>query len=264
MNSFDQFKQESINVNLTEWSTTERLARIQEVDDTVLQVSVKTNKRIEIINITPKGIEPPVRDARDGVVYFGCKKKDKNGSVAVDYKLRVSNSKYREKYRGPHFMIYFDLNYKNFFLHDLVIGFGTFLKISHTLSLENDQLLNLGDSFILVNIIPRYESDNYPKLRLKAVNGNNISEIFYFNAQEFYLSSIVIGRSTRCQVYIDDSMISKQHASIVFTADKKWVIIDGTANKNSLNGTWLYVSKDCKLEPGLEFKACESVFRVIK
>jgi len=234
------------------------------VDETSTQLLIKTNKRTEVINITPKGIDPPTREARDGVVYFGCKKKDKNGLVAVDYKLRVSNSKYREKYRGPHFMIYFDPSTLRFYLHDLVIGFGTFIRISHTLSLENDQLLNLGDSFILVNIIPRYDSDNYPKLRLKAVNSLNISEVFYFNAQEFYLCSIVIGRSTRCQVFIDDSMISKQHASIVFTADKKWVVIDGTANKNSLNGTWLYASKDCKLEPGLEFKACESVFKVIK
>lgn len=251
-------------MNLTEWSTTERLARIQEVDETFLQIVVKNSKKSEVVNITPKGIEPPVRDVRDGVVFFGCKRKDKNGVVVVDYKSRISNKKYSEKYRGPHFMIYFDLNYKQFFLHDLLIGFGTFVKINHTLSLENDQLLNIGDSFILVNIIPRYESDNFPKLKLKTVNAENSSEIFYFNAQEFYLSSIVIGRSSKCQVFLDDGMVSKQHASIIFTADKKWVIIDGTACKNSLNGTWLYINKDWKIEPGLEFKACESIFKVVK
>jgi hypothetical protein len=200
---------------------------------------------------------------RDGVVYFGVKRKNHLGEVVVDHKTEINKKKYSEELRGPHFMIYFDPGTKEYFLHDLMIGFGTFVKISHTMVLQNQHLLNFGDSFVLVNIVPRYENDNYPKLKLKVVNRSNESQIFYFNAQEFYLSSIIIGRSRGCHVFIDDAMISKQHASVIFTAGQKWVVIDGTPNKNSLNGTWVYPQSDWKLEEGTEFKACEAVFKVI-
>ena len=254
---------ESLNIDLSEWSTTERLARIQEAGGANLRLQIKSSKSPETLTITPKGLDPARRSVRDGVVYFGCKHKDSNGTVVVDYKTKINKKKFADDLRGPHFMIYYDLNSGHYYLHDLLIGFGTFVKINHTLVLANEQLLNIGEFFVLVNVIPRYEGDNYPKLRLKVVNKKNESEVFYFNAQEFYLSSIVIGRSRRCHVFIDDGLISKAHASVIFTADQKWVIIDGTTSRGSLNGTWVYAGKDWKLEVGNEFKACEAVFKVV-
>ena len=117
-------------------------------------------------------------------------------------------------------MIYFDLNYYAFFLHDLILGFGTFVKLTDTHILENDSLFSIGESFMLINIIPREQGDNFPRLKLKIFNQDNPGEIFFFHAQEFYLCNILIGRSKNCQVIVHDNMISKQHASIFFTSDR--------------------------------------------
>ena len=160
-------------------------------------------------------------------------------------------------------MIYFDLSEHSYYLHDLMIGFGTFVKINENLVLENDYLLAIGETFILVNILSKNLEDMHPRLRLKISTNNGNWENFYFQAQEYYLRNILIGRSKKCQVVINDWMISKHHASIFFTSDKTWVLIDGSVTKNSTNGTWLYVSQDIKLTAGMEFKACESIFKVI-
>jgi hypothetical protein len=258
-----QLYKESANIDLSEWSTTERIARIQEINSCTIILSVKHKQTEAELKITPQGIEPAVRDIRDGVVYFGCKRKDVNRHIVVDYKCRLNDKNIANKYRGPHFMIYYDLNFQGFFLHDLLIGFGTFVRITESLVLENESLINVGESFILVNILRRNNMDCYPKIRLKLFRCGFPSEVFYFSAQEFYLCSITIGRGKRCHICLNDNMISKQHASIFFTSDRSWSIIDGTVTKNSLNGTWLYVSKDVRLGPGVEFKSCESLFKVM-
>lgn len=184
--------------------------------------------------------------------------------IVVDYKLRLSSPSYSSKNRGPHFMIFFNVALNRYFIRDLMIGMGTFIRIKEQTVLENDYLLSFGETFVLVNVLPKTHYDCYPKLRLKVIGGNNFSEVFYFRAQEFYLSSIVIGRNRKCQVCVEDSTISKQHASIFFGINKKWVIIDGTATRNSLNGTWLFASKDLEINEETEIKACESIIKVMK
>ena len=161
-------------------------------------------------------------------------------------------------------MIYFDLDEKAYFLHDLALGFGCFLRITDTMVLEDDFLISIGESFMLINLIHKTQSDIYPRLRVKIFGGQCPEEIFYFHAQEYYLRNIVIGRSQNCQIVVHDTLISKKHAGIYFTSDRNWVIIDGCTAKNSTNGTWLYVKHDVKLVTGMEFKACESIFKVIK
>ena len=203
------------------------------------------------------------RQGKDGVVYFGTNSKDPEGKIVLDYKLRLGNPVLGKKTFGPHFMVFFDPNRKKYFVRDLMVGLGTFIRVKEALVLENDHLLSFGETYILVNIINWGHEGKYPKLRLKVIGGNNFSEVFYFTAKEFYMSTILIGRSRNCQVYIEDSTVSKQHASIFFSIYKQWVIIDGTANRNSLNGTWLFASKDIELTPNLEIKACESNLKVL-
>ena len=239
------------------------MARIQGIDCESIGLVIKNSEKFQEIRIFPQGIEPPVRNLRDGVVYFGCKRKDLQGNTVVDYVCNLSNKSLSDKYRGPHFMIYFDLSEKAYFLHDLALGFGSFLRITETLVLEDDFLLSIGESFMLVNLIHKTQCDMYPRLRVKLFGGQCPEEIFYFHPQEFYLCNIVVGRSQKCQVTVHDTLISKQHASIFFTSDRNWVIIDGTATTNSTNGTWLYINHDIKLANGMEFKACESIFKVI-
>lgn len=258
-----RLKQTSINTDLTEWSHTLRIKALQEIQGHSLELSIINQKKTNILLLTPLGLTNSKRQVKDGVVYFGSNFRDSNSNIIIDYKLKLSNPIYGKKTLGPHFMVFFDLNKKTYFIRDLMVGLGTFVRVKEAMVLENDHLLSFGETYILVNIVNWGHEGGYPKLRLKVIGGNNFSEIFYFTAQEFYLSTIVVGRNRNCQVYIEDSTVSKQHASIFFSIYKQWVIIDGTANRNSLNGTWVFASKDIELTANLEIKACESVLKVL-
>lgn len=228
-----------------------------------IKILVKNNNKLKEIFITPQGIEPPVRSVRDGVVYFGCKRKDLKKKIVVDYVTNILDKNLCNQYRGPHFMIYFDLNDSSYYLQDLVIGFGTFIKILKPLALENNYLINIGDAFILINLILKSSSDDFPRLRLKVFESQTSPEIFYFNAQDFCLNNIILGRSKKSNVSINDNMVSKYHAIVYFASSKTWIIEDGNGAKKSTNGTWLYASQDTKLCNGMEFKACDSIFKII-
>jgi hypothetical protein len=262
--SLQKLKQASIITDFSELCSQQRVAKLQELSSPILELSIKNQRLVDTIKLTPSGWEGSKRQSKDGLILFGSKFKDSEGAVVVDYKLKLTNPSYSDKNRGPHFMIFFDLDLSKFFIRDLMVGLGTFIRIKDQVVLEDDFLLSFGETFVLVNVIPKSHDDCYPKLRLKVIGGNNFSEIFYFRAKEFYLSSIVIGRNKKCQVCVEDSTISKQHASIFFSINKKWVIIDGTATRNSLNGSWLFASKDLELETDTEIKACESILKVLK
>ncbi|OMJ89731.1 hypothetical protein SteCoe_8096 [Stentor coeruleus] len=250
-------------INLTEWSTSERMARVQEIDYSPIALSMTNTFETRDLKITPKGIESSKRNLQDGVVYFGCKYKDLLGNYVVDVKCKLANEHFNNKFRGPHFMIYFDLTEHAYFLHDFPIGFGTFIKITEIYTLENDSLLSIGETFILVNILYKNNEDTFPKLRLKIFRTGALTEVYSFHAQEFYMCRILIGRSKKCNVVIDDGMISKIHANVVFNNQKKWIIEDGTGDECSLNGMWVFANQDFRIVENMEFKACESFFRVL-
>jgi len=66
----------------------------------------------------------------------------------------------------------------------------------------------------------------------------------------------VIGRSPNCDIRIEDELLSKMQATVVY--DSKigmWVIIDGFEGKPSTNGTWLYLNEEIKIKPGMLFKS---------
>jgi pSer/pThr/pTyr-binding forkhead associated (FHA) protein len=60
-------------------------------------------------------------------------------------------------------------------------------------------------------------------------------------------STIKVGRSSECEVAIDDNMLSRVHCTIEYRNNVGWIIRDGTVlknrdgsydNKPSTNGTW--------------------------
>jgi hypothetical protein len=79
----------------------------------------------------------------------------------------------------------------------------------------------MGESFIIVNLInEKYSVGNYSisthdsklsnechmKLRLKLFGGPSTGEVFYFKPDS---EAIKIGRSTSCEVIIEDAVLSK-------------------------------------------------------
>lgn len=88
-----------------------------------------------------------------------------------------------------------------YLIRDLGIGFGAFVRLDRPLELRDNHLLNMGESFIIVNLITEKqtveegehvdtEDDGYSKiskanspvtkLRLKLFGGPSTGEVFYF------------------------------------------------------------------------------------
>jgi hypothetical protein len=86
------------------------------------------------LEITPSGLKGSLRAARDGVVYFGCKRRAESvqgvkGEVLNDYVIRSEESEVRRHHRGRHFKINFDIVKGCYFLQDLGDGFGVFARL---------------------------------------------------------------------------------------------------------------------------------------
>lgn len=85
------------------------------------------------------------------------------------------------------------------------MGFGAFVRLDRELELKDNHLLNMGESFIIVNLIADRldsEEDGYvasppvTKLRLKLFGGPSTGEVFYFSPDQHSGETIVkIGRS---------------------------------------------------------------------
>ena len=72
----------------------------------------------------------------------------------------------------------------------------------------------------------------------------------------------MIGRHTECEIQIEDHLLSKYQAHIIYTKEKGWVLIDGVKAKPSTNGTWIYLSEKHKIYHGMIFKAIQTLFQV--
>lgn len=101
------------------------------------------------------------------------------------------------------------------------IGFGAFVRLEVPLELKDNHLLNMGESFIIVNLInekfslanysistheSKESSESHMKLRLKLFGGPSTGEVFYFKPDS---DLIKMGRSNTCDVAIEDAVLSK-------------------------------------------------------
>ena len=111
------------------------------------------------LTITPTGFETGFRKKKDGITYFGCKKRTCNngdrirhGDIVNDVVVKLREKSIRELYRGRHFKISYKSN--SYWIQDLGIGFGTFMKIDVPLVIQDGSIIMFGDSFLVLNLTP--------------------------------------------------------------------------------------------------------------
>lgn len=132
------------------------------------------------------------------------------------------------------------------------MGYGVFVRQEAPIVLKDNMLINVGEAYIVVNIIAgclmqqdqdlqtfvqngygaegssvSHHSLHIPadldinaddgtiKLKLKIFGGPSAGEIFYYK-QDHSGKPIVIGRTPECDIRINDKLLSKSQASIVF------------------------------------------------
>lgn len=65
---------------------------------------------------------------------------------------------------------------------------------------------------------------------------------------------MIIGRTPNCDIRIEDKLLSKTQAQISYDGEN-WLITDGFNDKESTNGTWLYLNEDMEIQDGMIFKS---------
>lgn len=125
----------------------------------------------KVLLIRPTGLEYSKRLADDGYVFFGCKKKLKK-IVVNDFIVPLRDPDLNENHRGRHFVIYYKIDKGSYWIRDLCIGFGVFVRLDYTLILKDSMLFNVGDSFLVVN----FKNTDYSEISIRVFGAGMTGE----------------------------------------------------------------------------------------
>lgn len=73
--------------------------------------------------------------------------------VVNDFVIPTKNEEEKQKHRGRQFQIYYDSQVQKYKIKDLGIGYGAFVKLTKPLVLRDNFLLNMGESYIVANLL---------------------------------------------------------------------------------------------------------------
>ena len=243
----------------------------------ILEMETENHEIRDKITITPNGMINSLREKNkenDSTTYFGYKFEE--GTLNnIDYYLpsyptgksaelkENTNSNMLninssiDKNKGPFFKIYYDTNKHLYFLQDLGVGYGTFIKLQEETIIKENSIINIGESYLIFSFdkknLQLNQEINDDDLFLKIYsNENEYEPIICKNNPEIIYT---VGRSDKCDVLIKDKMLSRVHCILTYI-DNNWYIRDGNEEGNdSTNGTWLYASDEIEIKEGLIFKS---------
>ena len=240
---------------------------------TVASTSLNFSKKI--FTITPNGmVDGESGNCEDGIVLFGYEPIDNIEEDIAEENYKQYRSIYDfgfplEKENSislgefPSFCIYFNTKDENYYIKDFNIGIGALMKIKKY-KIENNTLINIGANYLVICI-------EKEKIVIKIFNNvileNNENEK-KFEIKEFKIDNkkdniISIGRSKKCDLSIEDMMMSKIQSCIKYNSkDKNYYLYDGNSEKESMNGTWVYILNPVLITDNFVFKAEHTLFVV--
>ena len=211
----------------------------------------------------------------DGIVLFGFEPMDNYEQEIVEdnYERKMSiydfvfptdkeNSINLNEF--PSFAIYFDTKTENYYIKDFNMGIGALMKVKK-FKIENNSLINVGTNYLVICI----EKDNLiVKIFNNSILENNTQGDKKFITKQFKIEkkdfSLTIGRNKKCDICIDDMMMSKIQSTIKYVyKEKSFYLFDGNAQKKeSMNGTWIYILNPVLITDNFVFKAEHTLFVV--
>jgi pSer/pThr/pTyr-binding forkhead associated (FHA) protein len=117
-------------------------------------------------------------------------------------------------------------------------------------------IINIGTSYLSFSQV-YHEKSAVLTIKIMGEERGSVS----FEAKDTRDKKIKIGRGITCDVRLDDTLLSKLHATIFYNSNG-WNLIDGDMQKSSTNGTWLYLSEYFQMYNSMIFKSNSSVFQV--
>ena len=239
-------------------------------------VSTSLNFSKNTFNIDPEGMLPQGESTPlgDGFVLFGYEPMPTFEQDIEEVNLEQRKSIYdfvfpTDKENSislnefPSFAIYFDTKSENYYIQDFNMGIGALMKVKK-FKIENNTLINVGNNYLVVCI----EKDKFiVKIFNNSILENNGQEDKKFITKEFKKLkkdfSLTIGRNKKCDVYIEDMMMSKIQSTIKYIHNEKcFYLFDGNIQKESMNGTWVYILNPVLITDNFVFKAEHTLFVV--
>mgnify|MGYP002626252421 FL=1 len=225
-----------------------------------------------IYSITPSGlIDRDCKNIKDGIMLFGYEanshieeeigEENYKHSSIYDFIFPIENENSLYLSEFPSFCIYFDAKDENYYIKDFSVGIGALMKIKKY-KIGNETLINIGANYLVINI----EDNN---ITIKIFNNSILeknTEQRNFDSKNFKINKkvdklLTIGRNKKCDVVIEDMMMSKIQCCIKYNSkDKAFYLYDGNSEKESMNGTWVYILNPTMITDNFTFKAEHTLF----
>jgi hypothetical protein len=233
--------------------------------------STSLNFSKNTFNIDPEGM---TSDTGDGFVLFGYEpintieqeveeENFEQRKSLYDFVFPIDKENSISLNEFPSFAIYFDTKSENYYIQDFNMGIGALMKVKK-FKIENNTLINVGTNYLVVCI----EKEKFiVKIFNNSILANNGQEDKKFITKEFKILkkdfSLTIGRNKKCDVCIEDMMMSKIQSTIKYVhSEKSFYLFDGNIQKESMNGTWVYILKPVLITDNFVFKAEHTLFVV--
>ena len=179
---------------------------------------------------------------------------------SIDFNEKNNNNlmmRSSEKNKNIFFKIYYNYANEAFYLIDMGVGYGTFYKIEEETLIKENNIVNIGESYLIFSFNKNNEEENQEikedDLFLKIYSNEGQYEPIIIQKTDDKIYKL--GRSEKCDVVIKDKMLSRVHC-ILFYIDNNWYIKDGNEKGNeSTNGTWLYAFEEIEIKEGMKFKS---------
>ena len=238
----------------------------------VASTSLKFSKNI--FSITPRGMsgQEMRMGGGDGIVLFGYEPVDNIEQEFLEENFDQRMSVYdfsfpTEKENSinlnefPSFTIYFDTKTENYYIKDFNIGIGALMKVKKY-KIENNTLINVGANYLVISIEKEFLIVKIFNNSILENNNNHnkkfILKRFKIDKKDFALT---IGRNKKCDISIDDMMMSKVQSTIKYNSkEKNFYLFDGNSQKESMNGTWVYILNPVLITDNFVFKAEHTLF----
>ena len=240
---------------------------------TVASTSLNFSKKI--FTITPNGmVDGESGNCKDGIVLFGYEPIDnieediaeenyKQYKSIYDFSFPLEKENSINLGEFPSFCIYFNTKDENYYIKDFNIGIGALMKIKKY-KIENNILINIGSNYLVICI----EKKNGVIKIFNNIILENKEDEKKFETKTFTIDKkkdniITIGRSKKCDLSIEDMMMSKIQSCIKYNyKEKSYYLYDGNSEKESMNGTWVYILNPVLITDNFIFKAEHTLFVV--
>ena len=82
------------------------------------------------------------------------------------------------------------------------------------IELRDNMLLNMGESYLVLNLFPEDVDENHTQLKVKVFGGANDGDIYDFDAEQMDEGQrmITVGRGNNCDIKLNDKLLSKNQS----------------------------------------------------